>query len=134
MRLIIAYILLIIVTLITPLIGVLKRKAILTFGEISFKNALSIKFWFNVMINPSIIGIFILCILMFILTLMVFSMLSADKVLIIGWTLVIPSFLITVVLNLYLLNEKFNYSKIPYVIILFISVAIGVYGLYGYLK
>jgi len=131
---ILGYGLLILVTFTTYIMSVLKRKAILGFDEINLQNALSIKFWFSVLTNLYVVGIFTVSILMFMLTLITLSFLTADKVLVMGWTLMVPSFLITAILNLYLLQEKFNYSKIPYLIILFISVLISIYGAWGYLK
>jgi len=133
-KVIIGYILLILVTLITSLIGVLKRKAILGFGEMTFNNAISLKFWFNVLTNPYVIGIFGISILMFIGTLIVFSLLTADKVVVMSWSLTIPVFLVTLFFNAILLNEKINPSKLKYLGILLLSVIVAMVGARGYLK
>ena len=130
MKVIIGYALLISVTLLTALLGVLKRKA-MTGTEMNFY---SMTFWFKTLINPYFIFLIVFSGILFIATLVVFSILTADKVIVMSWTLTIPAFLLTVVLNSYLLSEKFDSTKYKYILILLVSVVISIYGAWGYLR
>ena len=130
-KIFIGYLILIVISLVSALIGVMKRKAMLSLSEINY---FSPKFWIITLFNPSIIMIFCISILMFILTLAVCSFATADDILVVSWTLVIPEFLLIIFLNSFWLSEKINVGKYPYIAVLFISVIIGIFGAVGYFR
>ena len=134
LKIFIGFALLIAVTVLTVSTNVLKRKAMLGFGEMSLSNSLSIPFWFKVFTNVWIIGIFLVSILMFVLMLVNFSLLKADTIVVMGWLLVVPTYLVTLYFSYYWLNEKINPNQYFYIFILLISVLISSYGVWGYLK
>lgn len=133
-KILIGFALLIAVTLLSTTTNVLKRKAMLGFGDMTLSNSLSIPFWFKVFTNVWVIGIFLVSILMFALMLIVFSLLKADTIVIMGWLLVVPTYLITLYFNYYWLNEKINSNQYFYIFILLLSILISSYGVWGYLK
>ena len=133
-KILIGFALLIAATLLSTSTNVLKRKAMLGFGEMTLNNSLSISFWFKVFTNVWIIGIFLVSILMFGLMLIAFSLLRADTIVVMGWLLVVPTYLITLYFNYYWLNEKINSNQYFYIFILLLSILISSYGVWGYLK
>jgi len=131
---IVAIILLIITSLLTAFVGILKRDAMLNFEQISLKNAFSIKFWFSILTNPYVIGIFAICLLGFIFTMVVYQFMTADKVSVLSFALLVPAFLFTIFLNWIYFKEVIPKSKYVYLFILFISLLFALWGTWGYLK
>ncbi len=133
-KILIGFALLIAVTILSTTTNVLKRKAMLSFGDMTLSNSLSIPFWFKVFTNVWVIGIFLVSILMFALMLIAFSLLKADTIVVMGWLLVVPTYLITLYFSYYWLNEKINPNQYFYIFILLLSILISSYGVWGYLK
>lgn len=113
---------------------ILRRKAMLTFGNLELKDFLSHKLWFAIVTNPLVITILSLSLLMFIFNFIALSFGTVNLVVIVSWALTIPTFLITLYASNKYLGETINQSQHIYIGILIFSMIITMIGMIGYIK
>ena len=105
--------------------SLIRRKYMSGIEPITFHNILSLKMWFNIFFNPWIFLILSIVGTGFFVNLWVANMLGVNEQAIFGWSLALPSFLLTFFATKMFLGEVIQETKYYYLILFFVSIITG---------
>jgi len=133
-KLFIAYTLLIVLSVFVVLGNLFKRKLMIGYGDMGFKEFINPKFWVLLTTNGYFLLVVAFGLTALILNLIVFNYITLQDVVVFTWVLTVPVFLLNLFLASIYLNEKINYAQYPYLGVLVLSMVISIFGIWGYVK
>jgi len=133
-NILIAYGLLVTISIISIITTLMKRKIMIGYGDLALKKFFSFKLWSLIFANKYMLLVLFLGFIMFILNAVILSFTRVHSLLIFSWTMVIPVFLVTMYSSYKILGEEITRAQYPFIGILIISMILSFIGMYGYIK